>query len=58
MTLPERRLNEPPTDPREVKCPACKGKGTVPVTNGFYDDEYASCPTCGGAGYIIDDEPD
>lgn len=58
MTLPERRPNEPPADPREKLCPECHGEGTVPVVDGFYDNEFISCPTCGGSGRIVDDEPD
>jgi DnaJ-class molecular chaperone len=56
MTLPERRLNEPPADPREVVCPNCKGTGEV-----LWDHAgqfYETCDTCNGSGRIIDDEPD
>lgn len=42
-------------------CQTCNGEGRI-----FYKDEdgdvidsiYDMCPTCGGIGYVDDDEPD
>ena len=47
------------SDKKEIPCPTCKGKGTLPDPNmktGFYTYKHpprVDCRTCDGEGWVI-----
>ena len=40
---------------KKVRCPRCKGKGTVIKEGGFLDGvKEVQCPNCNGTGYVYE----
>jgi DnaJ-class molecular chaperone len=39
---------------KKVKCPRCKGKGTIRESGVLGPGKEKTCPNCGGTGYVYE----
>ena len=40
--------------PKRVKCPRCKGKGTIRPVGILGHGKEKTCPNCNGTGYVYE----